>query len=162
MKLAARKLTTCLWFDTQAEEAANFYASIFKDAKVGKITRYGKEGHEIHGKAAGSVMTVEFEIAGHVLLYFLVRRLMVEAAVARGTHPLRLSFKHALAEFNDLLPFLHIAAPQTVRKVLLPRLLDRIAQHSISIRPGRHFPRLGDQYKLCKYRKRSKIKAKHT
>ena len=63
MKLAARKLTTCLWFDTEAEDAANFYASIFKDAKVGKITRYGREGHEIHGKAAGSVMTVEFEIA---------------------------------------------------------------------------------------------------
>jgi predicted 3-demethylubiquinone-9 3-methyltransferase (glyoxalase superfamily) len=68
MKLAARKLTTCLWFDTQAEEAANFYASIFKDAKVGKITRYGKEGHEIHGKAAGSVMTVEFEIAGQTFI----------------------------------------------------------------------------------------------
>lgn len=62
MKMAVPKITTCLWFDTQAEQAANFYASIFKDARVGKTTRYGKEGHEIHGKAAGSVMTVEFEI----------------------------------------------------------------------------------------------------
>jgi predicted 3-demethylubiquinone-9 3-methyltransferase (glyoxalase superfamily) len=68
MKLAARKLTTCLWFDTEAEDAANFYASVFKDAKVGKITRYGKEGYEIHGKAAGSVMTVEFEIAGKTFI----------------------------------------------------------------------------------------------
>jgi hypothetical protein len=103
---------------------------------------------------------IEFEIAGHVLLYFLVRWLMVEAAVAHGTHPLRLSFKHALAEFDDLRPFLLIATPQTIRAVLLPRLLARIAQHRISIRPGRHFPRLGDKYKLGKYRKRSKIKAK--
>ena len=44
MKMAAHSLTTCLWFDTQAEQAAKFYASIFEDAKVGKITRYGKEG----------------------------------------------------------------------------------------------------------------------
>jgi predicted 3-demethylubiquinone-9 3-methyltransferase (glyoxalase superfamily) len=65
MKMAAHSLTTCLWFDTQAEQAVNFYASIFKDAKVGSITRYGKEGREIHGKEAGSVMTAEFEIAGH-------------------------------------------------------------------------------------------------
>jgi predicted 3-demethylubiquinone-9 3-methyltransferase (glyoxalase superfamily) len=64
MKMSARKITTCMWFDTQAEQAAAFYASIFKDAKVGNVTRYGKEGQEIHGKPAGSVMTVEFEIAG--------------------------------------------------------------------------------------------------
>ena len=68
MKMAAHKITTCLWFDTQGEEAANFYASIFEDAKVGKITRYGKEGYEIHGKAAGSVMTVEFEIGGQTFV----------------------------------------------------------------------------------------------
>lgn len=105
---------------------------------------------------------IEFEIAGHVLLYFLVRRLMVEAAVAHGTHPLRLSFKHALAELDDLRPFLIIATPQAVRTILLPRLLTRIAQHRISIRPGRHFPRLGDKYKLGKYRKRSKTKARQT
>jgi predicted 3-demethylubiquinone-9 3-methyltransferase (glyoxalase superfamily) len=68
MKMSAHRITTCLWFDTQAEQAANFYASIFKDSKVGKITRYGKEGYEIHGKAAGSVMTVEFEIAGQTFV----------------------------------------------------------------------------------------------
>jgi hypothetical protein len=105
---------------------------------------------------------IEFEIAGHVLLYFLVRRLMVEAAVVHGTHPLRLSFKHALAEFDDLRPFLLIATPHTVRTLLLPRLLARIAQQRISIRPGRHFPRNGDKYQLGKYRKRSKTKAKQT
>ena len=68
MELTARKITPCLWFDTQAEEAAKFYASVFKDSKVGKTSRYGKEGFEVHGKQAGTVMTVEFEIAGHKFL----------------------------------------------------------------------------------------------
>ncbi len=60
----SQKITPCLWFDNEAEEAANFYISIFKNSKIGRITRYGKEGHEIHGRQAGTVMTVEFEIAG--------------------------------------------------------------------------------------------------
>jgi len=66
--LAAQKITPCLWFDTQAEEAARFYASVFKNSKIGKISRYGKEGFEIHGKEAGTVMTAEFEIAGQKFL----------------------------------------------------------------------------------------------
>lgn len=57
-------LSTCLWFNDQAEEAAKLYTSIFKDGKIGKIARYGKEGFEIHQKPAGTVMTVEFEILG--------------------------------------------------------------------------------------------------
>jgi predicted 3-demethylubiquinone-9 3-methyltransferase (glyoxalase superfamily) len=57
-------ITPCLWFDNQAEEAATFYTSIFKNSKVGNITRYGKAGQEIHGRAPGSVMTIEFEIDG--------------------------------------------------------------------------------------------------
>src|SRR5262249_846811 len=61
---AGRKITPCLWFDTEAEEAANFYVSIFKNSRIGRISRYGKEGYEIHGKKAGSVMVVEFEIEG--------------------------------------------------------------------------------------------------
>jgi predicted 3-demethylubiquinone-9 3-methyltransferase (glyoxalase superfamily) len=64
MELTARKITPCLWFDTQAEEAAKFYASVFKNSKIGKISRYGKEGFEVHGKKAGTVMTVEFELEG--------------------------------------------------------------------------------------------------
>lgn len=59
-----QKIKPCLWFDTQAEEAANLYTSIFKNAKIINITRYGEAGHEIHGKPAGSVLTVEFEIEG--------------------------------------------------------------------------------------------------
>lgn len=54
------KITNCLWFDTQAEDAANFYCAIFPNSKVGKIARY-PEG--MTGKA-GSVMTVEFELDG--------------------------------------------------------------------------------------------------
>src|SRR5262245_19117561 len=59
-----QKITPCLWFDNNAEEAAKFYTSIFKKSKLGKISRYGKEGYEIHGKPEGSVLTVEFEING--------------------------------------------------------------------------------------------------
>ncbi|HEA30991.1 MAG TPA: hypothetical protein ENH91_13530 [Leeuwenhoekiella sp.] len=43
-------ITTNLWFDTQAEEAAEFYTSVFKDSKMDRISRYGKVGQEIHGK----------------------------------------------------------------------------------------------------------------
>jgi len=58
------KISPCLWFDTQAEDAAKFYTSIFKDAKIVTITRYPDTGQEIHGKPAGSVLTVEFELNG--------------------------------------------------------------------------------------------------
>ena len=64
MQLTAQKITPCLLFDSQAEEAAKFYTSVFKNSKVGKVSRYGKEGFEIHGKKAGTVMTAEFEIEG--------------------------------------------------------------------------------------------------
>ena len=59
-----QKITPCLWFDDQAEEAANFYVSIFKDSKIENVTRYGEEGYEFHRRPAGSVMTVEFQLEG--------------------------------------------------------------------------------------------------
>ena len=64
MQIVSQKIAPCLWFDTQAEEAAKFYVSIFKDSKITTIARYPDEGREIHGKEAGSVMTVAFELAG--------------------------------------------------------------------------------------------------
>jgi predicted 3-demethylubiquinone-9 3-methyltransferase (glyoxalase superfamily) len=64
MQITTQKITPCLWFDTEAEEAANAYVAIFKNSRILKISHYGKEGHEIHGMKAGSVMTVEFEITG--------------------------------------------------------------------------------------------------
>jgi len=60
----AQKITTNLWFDDQAEQAEEFYASIFKNSRIRRISRYGKEGYEIHGTAEGTVMTVEFQIEG--------------------------------------------------------------------------------------------------
>ncbi|HZV62036.1 MAG TPA: VOC family protein [Methylophilaceae bacterium] len=60
-----QKISPCLWFDNQAEEAANFYTSIFNDSRIVNITRYGEAGHDIHGRPAGSVLTVEFELDGH-------------------------------------------------------------------------------------------------
>ena len=59
-----QKIIPCLWFDSNAEEAVKFYTSIFKKSKIGKISRYGKEGYEIHGKPEGTVLTVEFELNG--------------------------------------------------------------------------------------------------
>lgn len=58
------KISTCLWFDDKAEEAAKFYTSIFKDSKIENISYYGKEGFEFHGREEGSVMTVTFTIDG--------------------------------------------------------------------------------------------------
>lgn len=63
-----QKISPCLWFDDQGEEAAKFYTSIFKDSKIGDVTRYGKEGYEIHGREEGTIMTVEFEIEGQKFL----------------------------------------------------------------------------------------------
>jgi predicted 3-demethylubiquinone-9 3-methyltransferase (glyoxalase superfamily) len=59
-----QKITPCLWFDNNAEEAVNFYISIFKNSKIGGMARYGEAGYEIHRKPAGSVMTIEFELNG--------------------------------------------------------------------------------------------------
>ena len=57
-------ITPFLWFDTEAEQAAKFYASIFDNSRIKRINRYGRVGREVHGRDAGSVLTVEFEIAG--------------------------------------------------------------------------------------------------
>lgn len=58
------QITIHLWFDNQAEEAANFYTSVFKDSKINQISRYGKAGKEVHGQKAGTVMAVNFQING--------------------------------------------------------------------------------------------------
>lgn len=59
-----QKIIPNLWFDRDAEAAAKFYTSIFKDSSIGEATRFGKEGFEIHGMPEGTVMTIEFTIAG--------------------------------------------------------------------------------------------------
>jgi predicted 3-demethylubiquinone-9 3-methyltransferase (glyoxalase superfamily) len=59
-----QRISPCLWFDSEAEDAAKYYTAIFKNSKILKATRYGEAGKEIHGKPAGSVLTVEFELDG--------------------------------------------------------------------------------------------------
>ena len=59
-----KAITPCLWFDNQAEEAARFYTSIFKNSKIGTITRYGDAGAAASGRPKGSVMTVAFQLDG--------------------------------------------------------------------------------------------------
>jgi len=54
----------CLWFESQAEEAVNFYTSLFANSKMRNISRYGKEGYEIHGQKEGTVLTVGFQLYG--------------------------------------------------------------------------------------------------
>ena len=59
-----QKITPFLWFDNQAEEAVNFYTSVFKNSKIGNITRYDTESSKASGKPEGSVMTIEFQLEG--------------------------------------------------------------------------------------------------
>ena len=105
---------------------------------------------------------IRYEVAGHVLLYFLVRWLMVEAAAHAGLDdPLRLSFKAALEELADMRVSLLLADAEYARRILLPRLLQRIARHQVPFRPGRHYARPRDtqaKYKgKGRYQKASKV-----
>lgn len=84
---------------------------------------------------------IAYEVAGHVVLYLLVRWLMVEAADKHGLQPLRLSFSNALRELAAIWTALLSASPSWATRVLLPRLLDRIASHTVPYRPGRSYPR---------------------
>ena len=68
MPIAKQKIMPCLWFDNEGEAAAKHYVSIFKNSKIERISRYPDEGKEIHGKSAGAVMTVEFELDGQKFL----------------------------------------------------------------------------------------------
>ncbi len=59
-----RRISPCLWFADEAEEAARFYTGIFPNSRITSTTRYGEAGFEVHGRPAGSVMTVVFELDG--------------------------------------------------------------------------------------------------
>lgn len=87
---------------------------------------------------------IAFEVAGHLLLYFLVRRLIVEAALAVGVDPLRLSYKGALEDVQDMRESMLKADDHPAQRVLMPRLLDQIGGHVIPSRPGRHYSRPHD------------------
>jgi len=84
---------------------------------------------------------IGYEVAGHVVLYLLVRWLIVEAAVRHGVDPLRISFTNALRELRQVWATMVFSSPEWVARVLLPRLLERIASHIVPLRPGRSYPR---------------------
>jgi predicted 3-demethylubiquinone-9 3-methyltransferase (glyoxalase superfamily) len=64
MAKTTQRIVPCLWFADEAEEAARYYVGIFKNSRIVAITRYSDAGFEIHGRPAGSVLTVEFELDG--------------------------------------------------------------------------------------------------
>jgi predicted 3-demethylubiquinone-9 3-methyltransferase (glyoxalase superfamily) len=64
MASSVHNITPCLWFDTQAEQAAKLYVSIFPNSGIDAVTRYGKEGYEIHRQPEGKVLTVAFKLDG--------------------------------------------------------------------------------------------------
>jgi predicted 3-demethylubiquinone-9 3-methyltransferase (glyoxalase superfamily) len=68
MARIGQRISMCLWFDHEAEEAAKFYVSIFENSKIGAVTRYGEEGAKAAGRPKGSVMTVAFELDGQELI----------------------------------------------------------------------------------------------
>lgn len=59
-----QRITPCLWFDDQAEEAVGYYTAIFGNSRITSIARYGEAGYEIHGKPTGTVMSIAFELDG--------------------------------------------------------------------------------------------------
>ncbi len=67
-------ITPCLWFDSEAEDAANFYVSIFKNSEIKSISRFGKAGYEYHKKEEGTVMTVAFTINGQPFVALMADR----------------------------------------------------------------------------------------
>ena len=64
MPIGTKAITPCLWFDTQAEEAAKFYVSVFKNSKITSVSRFPDAGQDVHHKPAGSVMVAAFELDG--------------------------------------------------------------------------------------------------
>jgi predicted 3-demethylubiquinone-9 3-methyltransferase (glyoxalase superfamily) len=68
-KTNIQKISTNLWFSNQAEEAVDFYLSVFKNSrKTGKVSRYGEAGYDTHHMPPGTVMTLEFELEGQRFL----------------------------------------------------------------------------------------------
>lgn len=59
-----QRITPCLWFESEAEPAARFYCAVFPDSRITAVSRYGEAGFEVHGRPAGSVLTVTFDLAG--------------------------------------------------------------------------------------------------
>jgi len=66
--MCTQKITPCLWFDDQAEEAINFYVSVFPNSMIETVTRYGPAGAQASGRPEGTVMTILFQLDGQEFL----------------------------------------------------------------------------------------------
>ncbi len=64
MPIAKQQITPCLWFDKNAEDAVNFYITVFKNSKITAIVRFGNAGQEVHGGTPGAVLAIDFELDG--------------------------------------------------------------------------------------------------
>lgn len=64
MQARIHRISPCLWFDDQAEEAVAFYTAVFPNSRIVRTTRYGKESAEVSGRPEGSVMTIGFQLDG--------------------------------------------------------------------------------------------------
>lgn len=88
--------------------------------------------------------SLEYEVAGRIVYYLLVRWLIVSAAEEHGLDPLRISFTNAVRELELMRASFVTSSDEWISRVLLPRLLERIAAHQVPLRPGRHYPRPKD------------------
>jgi hypothetical protein len=88
--------------------------------------------------------SVQYEVAGCVVYHLLLRWLIVQAAEKHDLDPLRISFTNAARELEPMRSTIITSSPQWVSSELLPRLLGRIASHTVPLRPGRHYPRPND------------------
>ena len=106
-----------------------------------KKTQQWERDHWLRSRTPRSI---EYEISGHVLFYFLTRWLIAEAAHETKQDPRRLSFLETLRALDHRVPVLSRATPQRTAKLLLPNLRKKIATFTVPYRPGRHYPRPGD------------------
>jgi hypothetical protein len=104
---------------------------------------------------------IDYEVAGHILYYLLIRWIIVEAAVAAGVSPLRLSFQEATREINQMTPQTLLASAEWLQQTLRPRLLQRIAEHVVRQRPGRSFPRAARARRASKRAKTAQFRRAH-
>lgn len=123
-----QKITPFLWFDRQAEEAVKFYTSIFKNSKVGKVTRYGKEGYEIH-KMPDRIELVEFEkiqTAGENIS-FVVRKTGTKANYTVTTQMINVDTGNVVDEYNFDRTTHNPADAPFEHKIEFPIRMSRIA-----------------------------------
>lgn len=107
--------------------------------------------------------SLEYELAGHVMYYLLIRWLIVLAAEKHGLDPLRISFSNAVQDLELMRKELVTSSPHWVSHVLLPRLLDRMASQTVPQRLGRHYPRPNDtKPKNCGRRRPNELPSKLT